>query len=200
MATDTTRRFLAYRAVMMARLADGPLFSMEVLCQFVVFNLVHKRMNNLTMGEVNRLIFVGELPDGDLLRNIFIPVGGLIGSPGFDVARERGGYGIWVDIDGYYLLPDAADVMLTSVMKNMEQSVFDVIKDAQAGEFKGCGVYVGCLDNNGVGIAPYHTLEDAVPDDLKAEIEDLKQKIISGEIEDTGCLSYPEHCPGGLYD
>ena len=28
-------------------------------------------------------------------------VGGLIGSPGFDVAHERGGYGIWVDVDGY---------------------------------------------------------------------------------------------------
>jgi basic membrane protein A len=132
--------------------------------------------------------------------DIFIPVGGLIGSPGFDVARERGGYGIWVDVDGYWLLPEARDVMLTSVMKNMEQSVYDVVKDTQAGEFKGCGVYVGGLDNDGVGIAPYHLLEDTIPDELKAEIEELKQKIISGEIEDTGCLSYPEHCPGGLYD
>jgi len=132
--------------------------------------------------------------------DIFIPVGGLIGSPGFDVARERGGYGIWVDVDGHFLLPEARDVMLTSVMKNMEQSVFDVIKSTQEGQFNGCGVYVGDLANNGVDIAPYHLLEDTIPNDLKAEIEDLKQKIISGEIEDTGCLSYPEHCPGGLYD
>jgi basic membrane protein A len=50
-----------------------------------------------------------------------------------------------------------------------------------------------------VGIAPYHDLEAAIPDDLKAEIADLQAKIISGEISDTGCLSYPEHCPGGLY-
>ena len=132
--------------------------------------------------------------------DVFIPVGGLIGSPGFDVARERGGYGIWVDVDGYWLLPEARDVMLTSVMKNMEQSVFDVVSAAQEGEFQGCGVYIGELANNGVALGPYHILEDTIPDDLKAEIEDLKQQIISGELADTGCLSYPEHCPGGLYE
>jgi basic membrane protein A len=131
--------------------------------------------------------------------DIFIPVGGLIGAPGFDVARERGGYGIWVDVDGYNLLTESQDVMLTSVMKNMDNSVFDVIKATKDGSFDGCGVYVGSLANGGVGIADYHDLADAVPDDLKAEIEDLKAKIISGEIADTGCISYPEHCPGGLY-
>ena len=131
--------------------------------------------------------------------DIFIPVGGLIGSPGFDVARERGGYGIWVDVDGYYLLPEARDVLLTSVMKKMDSSCYSVIKDTLEGNFNGCGTYVGSLANGGVGVAPYHDLEDAIPDELKAEIEDLKQKIISGEISDTGCISYPEHCPGGLY-
>jgi basic membrane protein A len=66
-------------------------------------------------------------------------------------------------------------------------------------EFDGCGVYVGTLENDGVGLAPYHDVEDTIPADLKAEVEDLRQKIISGEITDTGCISYPEHCPPGLY-
>jgi basic membrane protein A len=131
--------------------------------------------------------------------DIFIPVGGPIGIPGFDVARERGGYGIWVDVDGYNFLPEARDVMLTSVMKNMDNSVFDVIEGAMEDTFKGCDVYIGDLVNGGVGIAPYHDLEDEIPDDLKAEVEALKEAIISGEIADTGCISYPEHCPGGLY-
>ncbi|UCC64634.1 MAG: BMP family protein, partial [Anaerolineae bacterium] len=131
--------------------------------------------------------------------DIFIPVGGLIGAPGFDVARERGGYGIWVDVDGWFLLTEARDVLLTSVMKKMDMSCFDVIRDTMAGNFKGCGVYVGSLENDGVGLARYHDLEDAVPDDLKAEVEDLQARIISGEITDTGCISYPQHCPGGLY-
>ncbi len=131
--------------------------------------------------------------------DVFIPVGGLIGSPGFDVARERGGWGIWVDVDGYNLLPEARDVLLTSVMKNMDNSVFDVIQATKDGDFDGCGVYVGSLENGGVGIAPYHDLEGTVSSGLKAEIIELQQKIISGEIADTGCISYPEHCPGGLY-
>jgi len=132
--------------------------------------------------------------------DIFIPVGGLIGSPGFDVARERGGYGIWVDVDGFNLLPEASDVMLTSVMKNMDNSVYDVIKDTMDGNFKGCDVYIGDLANAGVGIAQYHDLVDAVPAELQEEVAELSGMIISGEIEDTGCLSYPQHCPGGLYE
>ena len=131
--------------------------------------------------------------------DIFMGVGGLIGSPGFDVARERGGYGIWVDVDGFNLLPEASDVLLTSVMKNMDNSVYAVINDTMNGNFNGCGVYVGDLANEGVGIAPYHDLESAVPDELKAEVEALREQIVSGEISDTGCVSYPEHCPGGLY-
>ncbi len=131
--------------------------------------------------------------------DIFMGVGGLIGSPGFDVARERGGYGIWVDVDGYNLLPEARDVMLTSVMKNMDNSVFDVIKATMDGKFNGCGVYVGSMENNGVGIAAYHDVDSKVPADLKAEVEALKAKIVSGEIKDTGCISYPASCPGGLY-
>jgi basic membrane protein A len=131
--------------------------------------------------------------------DIFMGVGGLIGSPGFDVARERGGYGIWVDVDGYNLLPEARDVLLTSVLKNMDNSVYAVIKDAMEGNFDGCGVYVGDMVNNGVGLAPYHDIEAAVPDELKAEIEQLKQDIIDGVITDTGCISNPDWCPTGLY-
>ena len=131
--------------------------------------------------------------------DIFMGVGGLIGTPGFDVARERGGYGIWVDTDGYYSVPGVEDVILTSVMKKMDNSNYAVIKDAMAGDFKGCTNYVGDLANGGVDMAPYHDLSDQVPDDLKAEVDDLKAKIISGEITDTGCISYPDYCPGGLY-
>jgi basic membrane protein A and related proteins len=131
--------------------------------------------------------------------DIFMGVGGLIGTPGFDVARERGGYGVWVDVDGYNLLPEARDVMLTSVMKNMDNSVFDVIKATIDGKFNGCGTYVGSIANNGVGIAPYHDVASKVPADLQAEVEDLRLKISSGEIADTGCVSYPDWCPGGLY-
>jgi basic membrane protein A len=131
--------------------------------------------------------------------DIFAGVGGLIGAPGFDVARERGGYGIWVDTDGYVSLPGVQDVILTSIMKKMDNSCYAVIKDAMEGNFKGCGTYVGDLVNGGVDIAPYHDLDSAVPEELKKEVEELKEMIIAGEITDTGCISFPDFCPVGLY-
>ena len=130
--------------------------------------------------------------------DIFMPVGGQIGIPGFAVARERGGYGIWVDTDGYVSLSGVQDVILTSVMKVMDVSATSVIKDQSEGKFKGCTNYIGDLPNGGVNLAPYHDLDSKVPAALKAEVEALKAKIISGELKDTGCISVPKSCPGGL--
>ena len=75
-------------------------------------------------------------------------------------------------------------------------TIHDLIKD----EFKGCDVYVGDLENEGVGLASYHDLDDTIPAELKTEVDELQEAIVSGEITDTGCISYPEHCPGGLYE
>ena len=131
--------------------------------------------------------------------DIVIGVGGLIGSGAFDVARERGGLSMWMDTDGYVRWPEYKDIMLSSIMKMMDQSQYDLIKATMDGKFAGCTNYVGDMANGGVGIGDYHDLSSKVPDALKAEIAALKAKIISGEIKDTGCISYPNSCPGGLY-
>lgn len=131
--------------------------------------------------------------------DIVMGVGGLIGSPSFALARERGGYGIWVDTDGFIRWPDDHDIMLTSIMKMMDQSQYDLIKNTMNGTFAGCTNYVGDMANGGVGIADYHDLASKVPEALKAEITALKAKIMSGELKDTGCISFPNSCPGGLY-
>ena len=132
--------------------------------------------------------------------DVFMGVGGLIGSPGFAVAREYGGYGVWVDTDGYTSLDGVQDVILTSVLKYMQPVAFNFIKDAMDGNFVGCTNYVGDMaTNGGVGMAPYHDLDSVVPDDLKAEVTALEAKIKSGELVDTGCVSYPQWCAQGLY-
>ena len=56
-----------------------------------------------------------------------------------------------------------------------------MIRRAQEGTFEG-GVIVGTLASGGVGLAPYHDFEDAVPADLKAEIEALREGIIAGSV------------------
>lgn len=130
--------------------------------------------------------------------DIVIGVGGLIGSVVWPIAQERGGLGMWVDVDGLVQFPDSAGVILTSIMKNMGQAHYDIIKEAMDGKFEGCTTYVGEFANNGVQLGPTGPGIN-VPADLLAEVEALKAKILSGELTDTGCISYPDSCPGGLY-
>jgi basic membrane protein A len=88
---------------------------------------------------------------------------------------------VWVDTDGCVSAEDFCDLFLTSVVKNMDVAVYAAIEEALNDEFEG-GLYVGTLENEGVGIAPYHEFEDAVDDELKTEVEDLQQQIIDGEV------------------
>ena len=56
------------------------------------------------------------------------------------------------------------------------------VKQAYEGTFEG-GVYVGTLENGGVGLAPFHEFDSAVSAELKAELEDIQAKLIAGELE-----------------
>ena len=64
----------------------------------------------------------------------------------------------------------------------MDATVQKVIEEVMDGSFKG-GLVVGTLENDGVGLAPFHAFEDAVPAELKAEIEAIKAGIIDGSIK-----------------
>lgn len=119
--------------------------------------------------------------------DIILPVAGPVGAGSLKAASEEEGISvIWVDSDGYLQDANAAtkQYLLTSVMKEIAQSVFDVIKDSVDGNFTS-DPYVGTLENGGVSLAPFHDFEDKVPAELKAEIDDLRAKIISGELEVT---------------
>jgi basic membrane protein A len=70
-------------------------------------------------------------------------------------------------------------------MKRLDNATFAVVESAVNDEFQGGGVYVGTLANNGVGLAPYHDYEDAIPSDLKAEVQQIVDGISAGTI-DTG--------------
>jgi len=73
-------------------------------------------------------------------------------------------------------------------VKNMDVSVLEAARAVQDGTFEG-GVFVGTLENGGVGIAPFHNFDDQVPADLKAELDDIQAGIISGDIDVSACLS-----------
>ncbi|ROS76951.1 BMP family protein [Cellulomonas sp. PhB143] len=114
--------------------------------------------------------------------DIILPVAGPVGLGTLAAAKDAKDVSvIWVDSDGAATNPDAADLIMTSVMKQIGPAVDDVITGAANDKFDSTP-YVGTLENEGVGLAPYHDFDSKVPQDLKDEVEKLKKDIIDGTI------------------
>jgi basic membrane protein A len=117
--------------------------------------------------------------------DIVLPVAGPVGLGSAALAAEVGADKlmiIGVDSDQVESNPDQAGVYLTSILKRMDATTAAVIKSVADGTFAG-GVTIGTLENDGVGLAPYHELDSVVPAELKAEVEALKAEIIAGTID-----------------
>jgi len=117
--------------------------------------------------------------------DIVLPVAGPVGLGSAALADELGTDAlkiIGVDADMTQTDPEKSHVYLTSVLKRMDSTVQAVIEAAMNDTFEG-GEIRGTLANEGVGIAPYHAFEDAVPAELKAEVEEIKAGIIDGSIK-----------------
>ncbi len=116
--------------------------------------------------------------------DVIMPVAGPVGLGTAAAIKERGnGLLIGVDSDWFLTSPDYADITLTSVLKNMNTTTFEVAQSVNDGAFKGGTNVVGTLANGGVGLAPYHNLDSQVPAELKAEVEQLMKDIIEGKIK-----------------
>ena len=114
--------------------------------------------------------------------DIILPVAGPVGRGTLAAASESDGVKvIGVDSDWYEQYPESSDLILTSVRKLIADATYTVTEEALNDAFDPVQ-YIGTLENNGVGIAPFHEFEDQVPDELKAEIEDLQQQIIDGTL------------------
>ncbi|MPZ91835.1 MAG: BMP family ABC transporter substrate-binding protein [Actinobacteria bacterium] len=114
--------------------------------------------------------------------DIVMPVAGPVGLGSAAAVQDAGeGSLVWVDTDGCVSVEEFCDLFLTSVMKNMDVAVFTAVEEALNDEFEG-GLYTGTLENEGVGIAPFHEFEDTVSDDIKTQVEELRQQIIDGEV------------------
>ncbi|MFE5672395.1 BMP family protein [Agromyces sp. NPDC056523] len=115
--------------------------------------------------------------------DVILPVAGQVGEGAAAAALERGATSIiWVDSDGYDTLPEQyRAVLLTSVLKNTQQAMVEIVGDVVDDSFTN-EPYIGTLENGGVEIAPYHDLESLVPPELQGEIEGVRQSIIAGEL------------------
>jgi basic membrane protein A len=115
--------------------------------------------------------------------DVIMPVAGPVGLGTAAAVKERGNaYIIGVDSDWFLTSPDYADIILTSVLKNMDVTTKDSIKLVVDGKFAG-GTITGTLENGGVGLAPFHDLESLVPAELQTELDKVKADILSGAVK-----------------
>jgi basic membrane protein A and related proteins len=126
----------------------------------------------------------------DQNADIILPVGGpiyqsaaaAIESSGKEIAL------IGVDADVFNTDPSVGSLLLTSILKGIDVGVYDTVLAAGKGNFDNTP-FVGTLENEGVGIAPYHDWESKVPADLTSKVDELKQSIIDGDITVESYLS-----------
>lgn len=112
--------------------------------------------------------------------DIVMPVAGPVGLGAASAIQSNGNaWMIGVDSDWTESAPEYADVIFTSVLKQISNAVFDTIQTSIEGFSN--EPYVGTLENEGVGVAGF--AEGTVDEDTLAAIEEIRAGIIAGEIE-----------------
>ncbi|WP_374927827.1 BMP family protein [Kytococcus sedentarius] len=114
--------------------------------------------------------------------DVVMPVAGPVGAGAAQAVEGKDGAKlIWVDTDGYEST-EYGDIIMSSVVKKMDEAVFTAVQQGATGSFDNTP-YVGTVENEGVGLAPYHDFDGEVSDELKKEIEDLRGQIASGDLK-----------------
>jgi phosphate/phosphite/phosphonate ABC transporter binding protein len=121
--------------------------------------------------------------------DVIFGAGGPTGSGGILGASQQGVWVIGVDTDEYNTTfkggaEAGADKLLSSAMKRVDVAVYTAVKNGQAGTLEG-GTVVFDAANDGVGLAPFHDTEGAVPDDVKAQLDEVFGMLADGSL-DTG--------------
>jgi basic membrane protein A and related proteins len=113
--------------------------------------------------------------------DIVMPVAGPVGLGAAAAAQAAGDVKIvGVDSD-WYESTEYGPIVLTSVVKKIGQAVQDTVTESVEDNFTN-EPYVGTLENEGVGLAPFHDFDAEVPQEVKDAVADLQEQIVSGEI------------------
>ena len=115
--------------------------------------------------------------------DVILPVGGGIYQSAASVIRDSGKEIalLGVDADVYETDPSVADLLLTSILKAIDVGVSKAVVEAGNGNFD-AAPYIGVLEDEGVGIAPFHDFADRVSPDLQGELDEITAGIIDGSI------------------
>jgi len=118
----------------------------------------------------------------NLGADLIFPFAGKTGNGVLYKTKEKGKWSIGVDIDQYFSIPEVADMLITSCLKKLDNTIYDLIKKTDSGEWEGNTIYFGSLANGKVDIAPFHNYDASIPDSIKNAINELRTGIISGSV------------------
>ena len=97
----------------------------------------------------------------------------------FEAARLTDHLAIGVDSDQFH---EAPGYVLTSMVKRVDNVLYDVIEAVTRDDFRG-GVHSYGLAEDGVGYVLDDNNRDLVPDDIEARVETIRRQVIDGEID-----------------
>jgi basic membrane protein A len=106
---------------------------------------------------------------------VVFQVAGGCGLGALDAAKGAKVWGVGVDADQAYL----GSYVLTSALKRVDTAVFESIKDAKDGKFKGGQDAVYGIKDDGVGIGKF---SPKTPKGIAAKVAAIKAQIVSGKI------------------
>ena len=112
--------------------------------------------------------------------------GGTTGSGAILGAAQAGVWAIGVDQDEYLTTfregrAPGANKLLSSAMKRVDNAVYGAVQRAVEGTFAGGAVKFDA-SNEGVGLAPFHDTEAAIPEAVKARLQAIAAELKSGKL------------------
>ena len=115
----------------------------------------------------------------DMGADVVFAVAGRTGEGVFSAAREVNRLAIGVDGDQKYIDPDR---IVCSMVKRVGQSIYDMVSDPET-HWCGGQVFVASMESGYIGLAyGDDSMPQQVSDELKAELEVIRQQIVDGAI------------------
>jgi basic membrane protein A len=118
--------------------------------------------------------------------DIVFQIAGGTGVGVFEAAAEMDAWAIGVDSDQATIIeetdPDQAARILTSMLKNVDNSLYRAIGLALDGTLPYGSVEALGVEEGGVGLAYNKFFDEATPDDVKEKLAEVEEALLNGEI------------------
>ncbi|MEE8391016.1 MAG: BMP family ABC transporter substrate-binding protein, partial [Anaerolineae bacterium] len=145
--------------------------------------VLSEHIESFTDPEKGRGVAMSFIEQG---ADVIFGAGGQTGSGGIRGAAEQGVWVIGVDQDEWVTTfengqASGAARLLSSAIKHVDNAVYVAVRRAVEGQFVGETALFDA-GNEGIGLAPYHAAESAIPEEIKGRIDEIAAGLRSGTI------------------